>query len=450
MRARLLIILLLLLVQFGSAQYVEDSVNVGGSLVYRLAYNSRHKVVYGIGGNGSRFFAVACSSNQLVGSIPLTDGCAVAFDSADDKGYCSSILLGSLLVLDGRNHTPIATVVLPDATIPLWDPDSDRLYVSLSDRNRVAVVDCRNDSVLYRIPVGAWPLNMYLNRRHRRLYVVNYDDASVSVINLDSGRVAATVPVGGYPWKGCYSTGADKFYACGEGVAVIDGASDTLIAHIALPPFVYPVAAAAVESRGLVMVAARDELGGDPDTVYVINTANDSLVRAIPVARYPESLIWSSLTNRVYCGSYCSVEGPDTVTVMTDDGTRITHLVPVSEAPVVMLHVPEYRRIYVGHANSPWLYVLRDTVSGIAEESATPVPSVPHQPTLIRGVLHLRPSPFPLPVGEGQEVRGRSLLLDVSGCAVMPLSPGPNDVRHLAPGVYFVRRPSAAAKVIIE
>jgi len=76
--------------------------------------------------------------------------------------------------------------------------------------------------------------------------------------------------------------------------------------------------------------------------------------------------------------------------------------------------------------------------------------SAPASPTIVRDVLYLRPSPIPLPAGEGQEVRGRSLLLDVSGCAVMPLSPGPNDVRHLAPGVYFVRRPSAAAKVIIE
>jgi len=27
---------------------------------------------------------------------------------------------------------------------------------------------------------------------------------------------------------------------------------------------------------------------------------------------------------------------------------------------------------------------------------------------------------------------------------VLDLLPGPNDVRHLAPGVYFIRKPSAA------
>jgi hypothetical protein len=31
------------------------------------------------------------------------------------------------------------------------------------------------------------------------------------------------------------------------------------------------------------------------------------------------------------------------------------------------------------------------------------------------------------------------VLLDISGREVMNLHPGPNDIRHLAPGVYFVR-----------
>jgi hypothetical protein len=78
-------------------------------------------------------------------------------------------------------------------------------------------------------------------------------------------------------------------------------------------------------------------------------------------------------------------------------------------------------------------------------------------PTIARGVLHLRPSPFPLPVGEGQGVRGRSLLLDISGRKVLDLQPGANDVSRLAPGVYFVcsgpsavsRQPTAVQKVVV-
>jgi hypothetical protein len=61
-------------------------------------------------------------------------------------------------------------------------------------------------------------------------------------------------------------------------------------------------------------------------------------------------------------------------------------------------------------------------------------------PTVVRGVLFLPPSRlFP----------ARSLFA-IDGRRVLDLSPGPNDVRSLAPGVYFVRsEPSAVTKVVI-
>ena len=43
------------------------------------------------------------------------------------------------------------------------------------------------------------------------------------------------------------------------------------------------------------------------------------------------------------------------------------------------------------------------------------------------------------------------MLLDISGRKVLELQPGANDVRGLAPGVYFVRsEPSAVTKVVIQ
>jgi hypothetical protein len=69
---------------------------------------------------------------------------------------------------------------------------------------------------------------------------------------------------------------------------------------------------------------------------------------------------------------------------------------------------------------------------GVAEG---PRPSALHLPpaTLIRGVLYLGAGTVP---GRGLS---RALLLDATGRAVMALKPGPNDVRRLPAGVYFVR-----------
>lgn len=71
--------------------------------------------------------------------------------------------------------------------------------------------------------------------------------------------------------------------------------------------------------------------------------------------------------------------------------------------------------------------------------------------TVVRGGLYLSPA------GMGDD-RVPMTLLDASGRRVMALVPGENDVRHLAPGVYFVRAEAARSpgaeavsrKVIIQ
>ncbi len=81
---------------------------------------------------------------------------------------------------------------------------------------------------------------------------------------------------------------------------------------------------------------------------------------------------------------------------------------------------------------------------GIAELAAPPAPRS-SSPSLLRGVLHLPVSSF---------VIRHSDLLDASGRRVLSLSPGPNDVSHLAPGIYFVHstidiRQSSFSKVVL-
>jgi len=61
--------------------------------------------------------------------------------------------------------------------------------------------------------------------------------------------------------------------------------------------------------------------------------------------------------------------------------------------------------------------------------------------------------------GRGEDAGSRQpvVLLDAAGRKVMELRPGANDVRHLSPGVYFVRegpsavghQPSAVQKVVV-
>jgi hypothetical protein len=77
-----------------------------------------------------------------------------------------------------------------------------------------------------------------------------------------------------------------------------------------------------------------------------------------------------------------------------------------------------------------------DSVAGGVEERELPAacPS-PLTATIVRGVLFLDgdcPRTGTVP---------KTVLLDISGRKVLDLRQGVNDVRHMAPGVYFVRIP---------
>ncbi|MFO7676613.1 MAG: serine hydrolase domain-containing protein [bacterium] len=84
----------------------------------------------------------------------------------------------------------------------------------------------------------------------------------------------------------------------------------------------------------------------------------------------------------------------------------------------------------------PALHEFARSASAVSE-ARVPVPGARNR-SLVRGVLELRG-----PVG--------AILLDISGRKVANLVPGPNEIRHLAPGVYFLREHSAfsVTKVVV-
>jgi hypothetical protein len=90
-------------------------------------------------------------------------------------------------------------------------------------------------------------------------------------------------------------------------------------------------------------------------------------------------------------------------------------------------------------AGNPSVYAVYRvfTHPGIEEEVGQPAVRTQKLPTIVRGVLFL-------PEAANHKPQATSLI-DVNGRKVMDLRPGANDVRALAPGVYFVREAQARA-----
>ena len=354
-------------VSIGQSQYIEDSIDVGGAWVGSLVYNSREDVIYGGCQTAGIFFAISCDSNKVVASYPLTWPRRVAYDSIDNKVYCA--FKGgegdSLAVIDGSSHQVVKKLGMPGATMPVWDPVGDRVYVSCQNAVRVAVVDCRTDSLLTYIDVGWTPIKMYLNTLRRKLYVLNYDAGTVSVIDLATNQVISTVEVGGFPNAGYYCRRVDKFYCSSPpgSVAVMDGRDDSVVARIPLPDNGEALSMTGNELTTTVVFGVFSDVGND---AYFVSAPNDSVVSVLPVGREPWGTLFSSTTGLVYSAN----TGSNTVTVMAGDGSRVLKTIPVGADPFVFHALPRHERAYLGHLGSSKVYVIRDSVTGISEDPA--------------------------------------------------------------------------------
>jgi len=399
------LLLCCLIVATSHAQYVEDSIDVGAGWVGSLAYNSREDVLYGRCQQAGIFFAISCDSNRVINSFPLSRPRQMTYDSADNKAYCpyEGADGESLAVIDGRTHSLVKRIGMPGATTAVWDPVSDRVYVSCQSTNKVAVVDCATDSILKYIPVGACPIKLYLNTTGRKLYVQNYDAGTVSIIDLTTDLVIKTLNVGGNPNAGYYCEGAGKFYSAGLcECVVISGQSDTIIARIPLPGNAELVSFAGSEDGGLVYIGAYD--GGPDDYVATVSTEDDSLQTTAVVDGGPAALAcyWSSGL------VYCATTRVGQVFVLSSDGSQVLDTLQVGWGPFVFMQVPRHNRLYLGHLGGTRVYVLRDTSAGMAEPQS-PRPgfcgALSVAPNPFRGYLRVQVKPQPASTHTPTEVR---------------------------------------------
>jgi len=356
-------------------QYVEDSVEVPGGWVGTLTYNSKADVVYGTCEMANSVFAIYCPNNIMFRNLPANDARCVVYDSIDNKAYASCGFYGteSLKVIDGQNHIIIGRFSVPGANQLVWEPTRNRLYVTCTNQNRVAVVDCANDSVMAQIAVGVAPIALDLNTRRGKLYVQNYDDGSVSVIDLTANQVIKTIPVGGYPDAGYYAPHVDKYYCASDpgddAIVAIDGLTDSIVARVPIMANGFVHAIGGSDANDLVLAEAYN----GPTELYAIDARADTLVSTTGVS----GSVWS-----IECGPstgflYCASTGADSVYVVDPVRALVVNTFAVGDAPFVSLPVPLHGRMYVGCLNVDKVYVIRDSSTGVAESDGADRPVHP-------------------------------------------------------------------------
>jgi hypothetical protein len=215
--------------------------------------------------------------------------------------------------------------------------------------------------------------------------VRNWDGESVTIIDLDTHQASEPIDTDGIPECGHYSPVFDRYYVAGaptDSLAVIDGDADSIVMHVSVGEHVGTVkTVTAVPSHGVVMAGKWNDSGWDEDTLFVADALTGALVHRTAMARAPEDLFYSSHSDRLYAA--CAVA--DSVTVFGGDGSHVVGTLPVGQWPFVFAYSTAHNRLYVGHLNCGWVYVVRDTVMGVEERLAS---------TNTGAVIACRPNPF--------------------------------------------------------
>jgi PQQ-dependent catabolism-associated beta-propeller protein len=79
------------------------------------------------------------------------------------------------------------------------DRAGKRLFVAVSNDDRIEVIDLRTRRVIGHVPSGPDPERFALSTDERTLYIANEDDAQVSFVDIASGRLLGTTDVGAEP-----------------------------------------------------------------------------------------------------------------------------------------------------------------------------------------------------------------------------------------------------------
>jgi DNA-binding beta-propeller fold protein YncE len=122
------------------------------------------------------------------------------------------------------------------------------------------------------------------------------------------------------------------------------------------------------------------------------------------------------------------------VTVISGSGDSVLCTIAIGGSPAAIVGNPVRNRVYITDAYTSTVTVLRDLPVGIEEGPAAGLRARPSAASVIRGSLFLTGA-------------SRSELLDATGRCVARLQRGKNDLRALAPGVYFVRRAEPGADI---
>jgi YVTN family beta-propeller protein len=191
------------------------------------------------------------------------------------------------------------------AHMTAFSPDGKKLAIAATSNNLVSVMDLSTNETK-DINVGSGPEHMDISKDNRWLYVGNIEGGTVSAIDLDQNREVARLKGFREPHGATIMASGDKVYIPNRGaelVGVVNSSlstNDILVGSLAgLASFDRDQSGASmhrersIPTNGVANVTLTlDEkfayvATGDANSVTVLDTATDKIIRTIPVGLDP-------------------------------------------------------------------------------------------------------------------------------------------------------------------
>jgi YVTN family beta-propeller protein len=330
---------------------------------------------------------------QVNGVIPLSHSCnSMWYNPFNEKVYCpgSGYYDSLVTVIDAFADT--VTKVLAAGRRPAAFaacPVENKVYCANREDSTVTVIGAAADTVLAVVVVGRSPAALVYDRRDNEMYCALSDEDSIVVFDCGTDQVTGRIHIGREQWLGCYSSFSERMYFVSDYYSY--------------------------------------------DRIAVVDPVRDTVESLILVRHGVDELVCDTVGGKLYLMNGDRNE----VTAIDCQANEVMGVVEVGDEPVAMAWDPHMRRVYTADREALTVSVIRDSVIlGLHAGTTADEVEVP-APTVVRGVLRIRPT------ADGSQLT--AALVDISGRKVMDLEPGENDVRSVAPGVYFVSERSAAS-----
>lgn len=223
------------------------------------------------------------------------------FVANQDSDYVSVIDLKSLELTKKINLDILSASHM---TMAWTGKTGQKLLVTMTGRNEVAIVDVEKGIVEAKLPVGRSPEHFAIEKNKDYpeyfAYVANFDDGSISVLDLSLNKEIKRISGFYEPHGVTFNADASKAYIANFGahrVDIIDTSKHEISKQLSIGD-VYQVALKnpsryLSEIKGIanVTLTSNGRYGyaadGDSNLVAVIDTEKDSIVKTIPVGEDP-------------------------------------------------------------------------------------------------------------------------------------------------------------------